>query len=265
MNVLINGINTFYIDTGNPDALPIVFVHGMTLDHKMWQPQIEFFKNKYRVIAYDLRGHGKSEQGDYQYTHRQFADDLIELLNYLNIDHAVLCGLSMGGAVSLRTIEIYPERVYAMILCNTRSDPDSNETIYLRENSIQSIKTKGLKPFSDEFLRSIFSRDSFVKRPEIVRFIQNIILSNKPLSVCGTLLAQAARTDTTPTLSKIKVQVLIISGENDTLTPPDIAKAMHDKISDSQLRIIPDASHISNLENTEEFNKLLLQFLEKLK
>jgi 3-oxoadipate enol-lactonase len=145
----INGIKMQYIDVGNPDALPVILIHGMTFDHRSWNPQIELLKQNYRVIAYDIRGHGKTDVGDGQYTYKMFVNDLITLLDHLEIDKAVFCGLSMGGAIAIRAFEMYPERIKALILCDTRSEADSNETKYWRENSIELIKQNGIGPFED--------------------------------------------------------------------------------------------------------------------
>ena len=253
-----------YLDVGNPDGLPIVLLHGMTLDHSMWKPQIELLKQNYRVITYDIRGHGKTDIGDGQFTFKMFADDLKELLDYLNISNAVLCGFSMGGAIAIRTFEMYPERAHALILCDTRADADSNETKYWRENSIESIKQNGLQPFTEEFIKKIFAPESFKLCYDYVKLIQNTTLSSSSLGICGVLLAQAGRTDMTHVLPEINVPTLIMVGENDNLTPITSSNIMYEKIKDSQLKIISNAGHVSNLENTDEFNKCMLEFLEKL-
>lgn len=264
METMINGIKLHYIDTGNSEALPIVLIHGMTFDHRSWNPQIELLMQNYRVIAYDIRGHGKTDIADGQYTYKMFVDDLIALLDYLEIDKAVLCGLSMGGIIAMRTFEKYPDRIKAIILCDTRSDADSNETKYWRENSIESIKKDGLRPFADEFIE-LCAPQEFVKFPEELKTIRKTILSSSPLGICGALLAQAARPDLQYLLPKIDVPTLIMIGENDYLTPLNLSKFIHESIPGSELKIISEACHISNLENRDEFNKYLLNFLEKIK
>ncbi len=262
MESMINGIKMHYIDVGNPDALPVVLIHGMTFDHRSWYPQIEILKQNYRVIAYDIRGHGKTGVGDGHYTYKLFVNDLIALLDYLEVNEAVLCGLSMGGAIAIRAFEIHPERIKVLVLCDTRSEADSNETKYWREDSIESIKQNGLEKFADEFIKAIFA-PGFKEKSNEVELIKNTILSSSPLGICGTLLAQAARTDMTHVLPEINVPTLIMIGENDNFTPFESSKLMHKGIFDSELKIIPEAGHVSNLENTDKFNEYLLEFLEK--
>lgn len=256
------GIN--FLDSGDSDKVPVILIHGMALDQTMWTPQIQLLKGHYRVITYDIRGHGLSRVDDGQYTYKMFADDLISLMDYLEIDQAILCGLSMGGAITLRTYDMYPHRIKALIICDARSEADSNETKYWRENSIELIKNKGLEAFADEFVNKIFTSESFNRHPEAVELIRSTILSSSPEAVCGVLLAQAARTDMQHVLPEITVPTLMMVGEHDTFTPLAASQMMHDEITDSELRIISKAGHMSNLENPEEFNYNLMEFLKKL-
>ena len=104
MKAIINGIELYYEDSGSPTATPIVLIHGFPFSHEMWRPQIELLKSKYRVIAYDVRGHGESEVGGGQYLIEFFVEDLIGLLDHLKIEKTILCGLSMGGYTALRAV-----------------------------------------------------------------------------------------------------------------------------------------------------------------
>lgn len=253
-----------FLDLGDSKKLPVILIHGMALDQTMWTPQIPVLKKLYRVVTYDIRGHGLSDAGDGQYTYKMLADDLIRLMDYLDIDQAVLCGLSMGGAIALRAYDMYPHRIRALILSDARSEADSNETKYWRENSIESIKNKGLETFADEFVTKIFARESFRRHPEAVKLIRNTVLSSSPEAVCGVLLAQAARTDMKHVLSKITAPTLIMVGEHDDFTPISSSQMMHDEIVNSEFNIISKAGHMSNLENPEEFNHNLMEFLGKL-
>ncbi len=264
MQTVLNGSETFYVEEGTTYEIPVVFIHGMCFDHRMWLRQIDTLHKHFHVIAYDVRGHGRSGVGDGQYTYRMFVDDLVALLDHLGIERAVLCGLSMGGAIALRTVEIHPERVRALVLCDTHSGADSNEAKYWRELAIKAIKQDGLETFTDEFVRKVFAPATFAIQPGIVEMIRSTIIATSPLAACGALLAQAARTDTTSTLSRITVPTLLLAGEEDALTPPSLMRAMHEKIRHSELCIISGAGHVSNLESPDEFNKFLLQFLEKI-
>jgi pimeloyl-ACP methyl ester carboxylesterase len=227
----------------------------------MCSAQIELLKDRNRVIAYDIRGHGKSGVGDGQYMLEFFVDDLIGLLDHLKVPKAQLCGLSMGGYIALRTIERNPERVSSLILCDTGPQADSNEAKLRRAVSIRSVKTDGVNAFAETFLKAVFAPGSFQSKPGEVEMIRRIIQSNSEIGICGTLLALAGRTDTTEALSRINVPTLILVGELDKVAPPNLSVLMHDKIRNSELYVLPNAAHLSNLENPAEFDKQLTNFL----
>jgi len=258
-----DGVRLYYKDVGSPTYPPIVLIHGFPFSHEMWNPQIELLKSSHRVIAYDLRGQGRSEVGDGQYTVELLVDDLIALLDKLQVERAILCGLSMGGYVALRAIERNTERVSALALCDTKSEADSDETKLTRAASIRAIKENMLEAYADGFLRGALTPLGLKDR-RIVRSARKMISKNQALGLCGTLLALAGRTDTTSFLPRIEVPTLILVGESDKITPPDLSRRMQSLIPKSELHVIPHAAHLSNIENPKEFNRHLLSFLEKL-
>ncbi len=253
-----------FIDNELPKAIPVVFIHGFPFNHEMWKPQLEALKDSYRTIAYDVRGHGKSEVGDGRYTIEFFVNDLIELLNYRKVEKAVFVGLSMGGYIALRLVERHPERCKGLVLCDTRSEPDTSEAKIKRSASVMAVKRDGVSVFAENFVKSVFAAETFEKKPEIVQSIRSIIEQNSPLGIAGTLLALAARTDTTPSLVSISVPTLILVGEHDALTPVSAAQALKQRIRGSELHVIPHAAHLSNLENPDVFNAKLLEFLHTI-
>lgn len=263
MKAAINGNELQYEALGS-SATPVVLIHGFPFNHEMWGPQIELLERKFRVIAYDVRGHGKSGVGDGQYMLEIFVDDLIGMLDYLKINKAVLCGLSMGGYISLRAVERNPERVSALILADTQARADSNEAKLRRAAAIKSVKVNGVSAYAESFVKAVFAPQSFTTKSDAVEKIKRIIQSNSSLGICGTLLALASRTDTTESLPAIKVPTLILVGEHDAVTPPSASQEMHSRIPNSEIHIIPNAAHMSNLENPEEFNRHIMNFLGKL-
>lgn len=265
MKVKLNTITINYTERGVPQGLPVVFIHGFPFNHTMWEPQMKALPNHIRAITYDVRGHGESDVVDGQYTLEFFVDDLIALLDHLVIEQAVLCGLSMGGYIALRAIERHPDRVKALVLCDTRSEADPNEGKVKRSATIKSVKTDGVPAFASGFVKAIFAEQTFRDNPNAIESIQNVIKSSSPIGICGTLLALACRTDTTALLPHINVPTLILVGEQDKLTPPSASRAMHEAIQGSELQIIPHAAHMSNVENPSEFNKHLIEFLTRLK
>ncbi len=267
MKAIINNNLLRYIDIGISTATPVVFIHGFPFSHKMWTftgGQTEALAQTNRVIAYDVRGHGESEIGSGQYTIEFFVDDLFGLLDHLKIHKAVFVGLSMGGYIALRAVERNPERFAGLVLCDTRSDGDTNEAKIKRASAMKNLFSGGVRAYADDYVKNVFAAESLTSKSDAVKLIQSTIEKTSPAAIAGTLLALSARTDTTNSLSSIKCPTLVIVGENDTLTPPSVSEAMKNKIPNAKFAVIPNAAHMSNLENPEIFNKHLVEFISSL-
>ncbi len=268
MKATINNYLTRYIDVGSPNAIPVIFIHGFPFSHKMWTfpgGQIDALSSTNRVIAYDIRGHGESEVGTGHYSVELFVDDLFALMDHLHISKAIICGLSMGGYIALRAIERNPERFLGLILCDTRSEADGNEAKIRRANGMKFIQANGMKFYAQDYVKIVFAPSSFESHPESIKTIQSVVERTASISIFGTLLALAARTDTTSNLSNIKCPTLIMVGEKDNVTPLSASQSMNKAIPESVLVVIPSAGHISNMENPIEFNKHLVEFVAKIK
>lgn len=263
MKTTVNGNTLHFVEIGPPSGTPVIFIHGFPFSHEMWRPQLETLPPNVRAIAYDVRGHGASDVGDGQYTIELYVDDLIGLMDALGIDWAVLCGLSMGGYIALRTVERHHDRVSGLVLADTKSEADGNEAKVKRTASLKFLKSEGAAAFADNFVKAVFWEESFVRSPQAVQRIKTIIAANSVLGIGGALLALAARTDTTGILPSINVPTLILAGEHDALTPVDLAKAMNEKIKESELHLLPESGHMSNMENPAAFNEALWAFLKK--
>ncbi len=264
MKAVINGLTINYEVAGPTDRMPIVFIHGFPFSHAMWRPQVETFSSDFQIVTYDVRGHGESDVGDGQYLIEFFVDDFFGLLDHLMISRAIVCGLSMGGYIALRAIERSPERFAGLVLADMRSDADTNEGKLKRAASIKTVRTQGVRVFTEAFLKAVFAPDSFKHKPELIEFIRQMIEKTSPTGIIGTLIALAGRADTTSFLPSINVPTLILVGEHDTLTPASAAQAMKEKIPNAELATIRNAAHMSNLENHEAFNQALSKFLSRL-
>lgn len=264
MRLKVSNLELEYEVEGPRTGIPVVLIHGFPFDRAMWKPQVSVLKKEFHVVTYDVRGHGKSGVGDGQYSVEYFVDDLIALLDHLKLSKVVVAGLSMGGYIALRAIERNPERFRGIVLCDTRSEADGNEGKVKRATQANAVKSSGMKSFAESFTKGVFYEKTFETKPDVVAAIREVIEHASPLAVAGTLLALAARTDTTASLFSIKVPTLILVGQHDALTPPSASHAMKDKIPHAEIFIIPRAGHLSNLEQEEEFNLHLLNFLKKL-
>ncbi len=263
MHAKINGGSIHFSEAGEPKGAPVLFVHGFPFSSAMWDAQMEAVAPRRQAVAYDIRGLGHSEVGDGQYTIEGHVDDLLGLLDHLDVEKTVVVGLSMGGYIVLRALERNPERFLAAVLCDTRSEADDDPGRLKRFAAAAAVKRDGAGVFAASFVPVVFASESLETRPEAVQRITNIISATTPLAIAGHLIAMACRTDTTASLSSIAIPTLILVGEKDTLTPPDCARAMHEKIRGSELHVVPGAGHLSNLENPEFFNARLLDFLQR--
>jgi 3-oxoadipate enol-lactonase len=260
----INGIDLSFEDTGPRDGMAVVFLHAFPMSGAMWSGQVNALSDRYRTVTMDVRGFGRSADPTGQYTLETFVDDLLALMDHLGLPRAVLCGLSMGGYIALRAVERAPDRVGGLVLCDTRSESDTNEARLKRGDAIKAIRVAGLSGFAAKFVQQVFAPVTIERQPELVRQARAWIESNHPTGVCGALLAMAARTDTTGALGSIRAPVLVLVGEHDALTPPSVARAMAARIAGAECHAVPDAGHMSNLENPATFNGRLRAFLDRL-
>jgi len=265
MRAFLNGCNIHYVLSGPAAGPPVLFLHGFPFNLDMWRGQMEAaVAGGYRAIAYDIRGHGMSDVGDGQYTIESHVDDLFAFLDHLKIAKTAIVGLSMGGYITLRALEREPGRFACVVLCDTKSEPDTDEGRLKRAGAARAVKKNGSTAYAAEYVKAMFTQESFSTNPGAVESLRQMIARTPPLSIAGTLIALAARTDTTGSLRSISVPTLILVGEKDSVTPPSAAQSMQSKIPAAELHIVPAAAHVSNLENPAFFNDKLIAFLKRV-
>lgn len=261
IRITANNITVNYTDEGPENAPVIIFIHGFPFSKEMWNKQMEVLNENFRVLAYDIRGHGKSYAGNDDFSIELFVRDLLSLMNVLQIEKTTLCGLSMGGYIALNAVEHHPKRFDALVLCDTNCIADSAEAKGKRMKAIEGLWENGVEKFADDSLKNFFAQESFTTKKEVIDGVREMIINTSEKSIIKTLLALSKRKETCSKLPEIKVPVLIMVGEEDKITPPEAAQIMHENISDSELSIIKHSGHISNLENPEQFNEHLKRFL----
>jgi len=245
---------------GENPAKTIVFLHGFPFNKNMWRQQLEALDDGVRGIAVDIRGHGHSTAGHGFFSIDVFAKDLNVFLEKLELENVVLCGISMGGYIALRAYELFPERITGLVLCDTHSKADTDAAKQKRFDSIQAVLNHGRRPFTIAFVENVFSKKSRESRPEAVELISNSIRRTNVNSICATLLALAARTDTSATLAKIRVPTLLIRGKDDKITAREDMLELHQAIQKSKFVEMENCGHLPNLEDPEAFNALLRDF-----
>lgn len=264
MRLQAEGARLYLADRGLREGLPVVLVHAFPLAHRMWEPQLAALSGEFRLVAYDVRGFGESDVGDGQYTMELLVDDLLAVLDGLAIERAVVCGLSMGGYIALRAAEREPARLRGLVLCDTRSEADSDEGKLKRAAAIRKVKREGVAAFAAELAPLLLGPTTRRARPELEARVREMIEANSPAGICGAQLAMAARTETTAALPGIGVPTLVLVGEEDGLTPPSDSEAMRRRIPGAEMATVPAAGHLSNLESPEAFTHHLRDFLRRV-
>lgn len=259
----VNGFTICYDDLGTGET-PVIFIHGFPFDKSSWQPQLEYFKDTQRVIAYDIRGYGQSTSGKEVSSIDLFATDLVKFMDTLKIQQAVVCGLSMGGYILLNAQPRFPDRFKAFVLCDTQCIPDSPEGKTKRQETITKIQAGGLKEFADGFIQKVFCQNTLQTKTPLVERITKVVLATSQHTLTAGLTALANRLETCTSLAGFSVPVLVVCGREDTITPLVQSEFLHNHITNSQLCIIDTAGHLSNLEQPEEFNKHLEEFLKSV-
>lgn len=242
----------------------VIFIHGFPFNKNMWVHQLEALPATVQGIALDVRGHGRSTIGHGYFSVDVFAKDLILFIEKLGLANVVLCGISMGGYIALRTYELAPSFIKGMVLVSTNAQADSNQAKIKRFDTIQAVLKYGRRTFAIGFVQNIFSEESLRNKREEVEFVRSSIRRNDVRSICATLLALASRTDTSESLNNILFPTLIIKGEVDKLMTMEQADQLRNGIPQAELVIMAKCGHLPNLENPTKFNQALHEYLAKL-
>lgn len=258
----------------------IVFLHGFPFDGSMWEPQLAGLPTGWRGQAPDQRGFGGSELreassgarfgGRVALPHEavlpmgQLADDVAGLIEREDAAPAVVCGLSMGGYVALSLWRRRPDLIRALVLADTRAEADTDEGRENRSRMAHSARTAGIGPIADAMIPTLLAPRTLDARPDVVDRVRSMIMGTPSETVIAALAGMAARHDASADLASLDIPVLVLVGEHDALTPPDVARSMAERMPRATLEVIPDAGHVSNLENPGAFNAALAGFLETL-
>ncbi len=242
----------------------LLLIHGFPLDHTLWDPQQKALSNAADVLAPDLRGFGSNNANGALVTMETFAKDLHELLDRNGAGRVVLCGLSMGGYIAMAFLEQWPERVEALILCNTRSTADTAEGKEGRVATARDAQEKGSAVIARAMVPKVLSASTRSQRPDIVAHVEAMMARQHPDAISAASLGMAQRPDRTAVLRAVKVPTLIITGEVDELMPLPTSRAMADAIPGAHLVVLPNVGHLSNVEAPELFNTTVRDFLSSL-
>ena len=244
-------------------GLPLVLVHGFPLDNRIWESQIANLSDKYRVIAPDLPGFGKS-QPPRPFTMQSLADTIHEFATQVKATPFVLAGLSMGGYMSFAYERKYPTTLKALILVDTKAEADTTEGKAGRDKMIQTARTSGSPAIAAAMLPKMLAPQSQQNRPQLVQQVKAIMEACPPQTIEYALAAMRDREDYRDCCPSVALPTLIIVGDADAITPPAVAEAMNKSIPHSKLTIIKGAGHLSTMEQPEQINQAMRQFLSSM-
>jgi pimeloyl-ACP methyl ester carboxylesterase len=264
MSATVNGIEMEWREQG--EGTPIVFIHGFPFNSAMWGPQLAHLPRGWRGIAPDLRGFGASRGGaEDVYTMEIFARDVAALLDHLGEERAVVCGLSMGGYVTFEFLRLFPERVRALVLCDTRASADSAEARAGRERQAERVLAdNSVAHVIDTMLPRLISMTTRYGQPGVLELVRAMMKEAPPETMARALRGMAARRDSEPLLRTIDVPALVIVGAEDAITSRGQAEFLARGIRGARLETIENAGHLPNLEQADTFNRILHAFLAGL-
>ncbi|HLQ30749.1 MAG TPA: alpha/beta fold hydrolase [Ktedonobacteraceae bacterium] len=262
MKALVNNVNIAYDDHGI--GQPVLFLHAFPLNRSMWSGEMMALlaEGHYRLVALDWRGFGESEITADVSTMEQFADDVAGLMDVLGMQDAILCGLSMGGYAAFAFLRKYPQRVKGLLLADTRPGADTAETRENRENVARLAESRGAGAIADLQIPRLISEETRQHHPEVETRIRRMIDAATTQGIAAASRGMAQRADSTDLLAGIACPTLVLVGEHDVLTPPAVAQDYAANIANAQYTVIPNAGHLSNLEQPESFHLTISSFLQ---
>ncbi|HEY7292922.1 MAG TPA: alpha/beta fold hydrolase [Vicinamibacterales bacterium] len=247
-----------------PDARPrgtLLLLHAFPLSARMWEPQLTLASGGWRILAPHFRGFAGTAAEPPAKTIDDFVGDVVDFLDALHIEDAVVGGLSMGGYVALAMFRRAPTYFRGLVLADTRSQADTPQGLEGRRKMLEVVAERGPAAVADDMTPKLLGATTQRTQPELAARVRDLILANSAESIAGAVRVMMSRTDSTDLLPTMRMPVLIVVGEEDGLTPPTNSEEMHASIPGSKLVKIPAAGHLSSLEQPLEFNTALAHFL----
>jgi 3-oxoadipate enol-lactonase len=261
MKITANGIAITYQLEGPASGPVVTLSHSLAANLSMWDPQARTLASGYRVLRYDTRGHGGTDAPEGPYTLEQLAEDARALLQALGIARTHFIGLSMGGFIGQALALKHPGMLQSLVLCDTTSrvPPEARPNW---DERIRVAETRGMEPHVEPTIGRWFTAPFRERHAAVVDPVRGMIRGTNPRGYIGCCHAIAAL-DLTDRLGAITVPTLILVGEDDPATPVAASRTIHERIQGSELVILKSASHLSNLEQPEAFNRAVTAFLAR--
>ncbi len=259
MKSVCNGIGINYEIEG--DGPWVVMSHSLACSLRMWDGQAKTLASRYKVLRFDTRGHGSSDAPATAYTLEQMADDVKALLDTVGVKDPHFVGLSMGGMIGMTFALKYPGVLRSLVLCDTTSRYPA-EARGVWADRIKLATEQGMAPLVQPTLKRWFTEPFLERGGAEVDKVAQMIRGTPAMGYVGCCHA-IPMIDVTSRLAEINCPIQVIVGEQDAGTPVAMAQEIHHAAPNSELVIIPNASHLSNIEQPEAFDKAMMGFLAR--
>ena len=256
----IGGIVHHYLVEGGKDKLALVFCNSLGSDLRIWDSVVPYFVRNLRTVRYDKRGHGLSDAPAPPYSHDGLTLDLVGLLDRLEIQEAAVCGLSVGGLIAQRLALSHPERVRALVLCDTAMRIGS---VASWEERIATVRESGLTSWVNPSMDRWFSPAFRERNDADVCGYANMLLRMSVQGYIGTCYA-LQDADLTPLASTISKPTLVLCGDQDIATRPALGQELARSIPGASFSLIRDAGHLSCIEQPEALAREMIQFFKEV-
>jgi (E)-2-((N-methylformamido)methylene)succinate hydrolase len=270
--ITLNGAKFYYQVSGS--GFPVIFTHGLGADHTMWFNQLPVFKESYRTILWDVRGHGRSEVTDGGYSITQFVNDLFALMNHLEIGKAHIAGLSMGGWISWSFAIAHPDRCASLVLSDAAgvmsfTEKECSDMKRVLGKTANVAETQGMEKLIEPTISLMFHPQYMHNNQDMIKLIKTQMLQMDVRGFARTIrgafmdMFKTPWESIRPSLSGISSPTLVITGDTDALTPLKSQIALHKAIPGSRLEVIEGAGHVPVMEKPEIWNAAVLKFLKE--
>lgn len=261
MKVTVDGRNYHCRVEGPATAPAVVFSHALATDLRVWEPQAAALRGRFRLVRFDTLGHGGTDAPAGPYSLEGLARDALALMDALEIERAGFVGLSLGGMIAQELALQAPQRLACLVLCSTTSriPPEAGP---LWSQRIRTAASEGMEPLVAPTIVRWFTRPFRERRPEVIEEISAMIRATPPAGYVGCCRA-IMHLDLTERLARVSLPTLVVVGEEDQGTPVSASQAIHERIAGSRLEVIPAAAHLCNVEQADEINRLLQDFLPR--
>lgn len=257
--VRIKGVLLHYRLAGRTGAPGLVLVNSLGTDARIWDGVIADLAQDYRILSYDKRGHGLSDTPPGDYSLDDHLGDLTGLLEHAGFDIFALCGVSIGGLIGQAFALRHPERLTALVLCDTApkvGDPDMWRT------RAETVRTKGLATIADPVMERWFSPGFRQDEPVALAGWRNLFLRTDPAGYAATC-ATLRDADLTDEIGAIGTPTLVVAGSEDGATPVELVRACADAIPHARFEIMPGVGHIPSIEQPEKLSTLMRNFIKE--